>query len=117
MTDDADDLAQRYLALWTQYLTTLLADPRTTDTLRRWASFTERFAYPSAEGTADSAAPMPVMPPLFGAFGLPFGPGGAPTDALAQLARRVDDLERRLAALERQPTPRRPRRQRSRTGA
>ena len=44
---DADDPVQRYLVLWTQYLTALLADPRAMETLKRWMSFTGQFAYPA----------------------------------------------------------------------
>jgi hypothetical protein len=114
MDDNADDLAQHYLALWTQYLTALLADPRAMDTLKRWMSFTGQFAYPGAR-EAQGGAPPSAWPPFFGPFGLapvPPGAGAKPEqeDAVAELARRVDELERRLARLEPRPIPRRPRR-------
>jgi hypothetical protein len=106
---EADDLAQRYLTLWTQYLTALLADPAAMETLKRWASFTGQFAYP-ASGTAETGgAPFPAWPPFFGPFGMsPVPPGAADAsaeraDRLAALAQRVDALERRLAALEGKP--------------
>ena len=113
---DADDLAQRYLALWSQYLTALLADPAAMETLKRWVSFTRQFSYPKPESTPGSEAPFPVWPPFFGPFGMPPVPPGAASasaervDAVAALAQRVDELERRLAKLERQPTQPRSRR-------
>jgi hypothetical protein len=106
---DADDLARRYLALWTEYLTALLADPRAMETLKRWVSVTGQFSYPAPGDESAGAAPFPAWPPFFGPFGLPPAPPGAPgapqDDAVAALERRVAALERRLAALER-PKPR-----------
>ena|SRR5579863_8030244 len=102
---DADDLAQRYMALWTQYLTALLADPRAMETLKRWVAFTGQFSYPgSGAGEQAQGSPFPAWPPFFGPFGMPAGaaaPASGDADAVAALARRVDELERRLAALER----------------
>jgi hypothetical protein len=105
---DADDLAQRYLTLWTQYLAALLADPRAMETLKRWIAFTGQFSYPASGAAGQAgAAPFAGWPPIFGPFGLPAAPpgmaGGAAegTDAIAALAQRVDELEIRLAALER----------------
>lgn len=107
---EADDLAQRYLTLWTQYLTALLADPRAMETLKRWASFAGRFDYPAPGASAAGAAPVPPWPPFFGPFGMPVAlpgaSGDADTSALAALERRVAELERRLVAVER---PRKPR--------
>jgi hypothetical protein len=104
--NDADELARRYLALWTEYLTAFLADPRALETMKRWIAFTGQFTYPGS-GKAGvtgegGAAPVPPLPPIFGPFGpLPSPPaaaGGA--DAVAALTRRMDEIEHRLAALE-----------------
>jgi hypothetical protein len=106
---DADDPAQRYLALWTQYLTALLADPRAMETLKRWASFTQQFSYPAPGSAQRNEVPFPVWPPFFGPFAVP---PASPSDAdplagrVAALAQRVDELERRLAALEPLPKTR-----------
>jgi hypothetical protein len=121
---DADDQAQRYLALWTQYLTALLADPQAMETLKRWVAFTQQFSYPSSGSAQRNEPPFPVWPPFFGPFGMaPTLPGDADPSAarIAALAQRVDELERRLAALERKPSrtsaaPRTPRRNRSSGG-
>ncbi|HXP06662.1 MAG TPA: hypothetical protein VN808_21285 [Stellaceae bacterium] len=118
---DADELAQRYLALWTQYLTALLADPAAMETLKRWVSFTGQFAYPAPGEPQAGGAPFPAWPPFFGPFGLqPTSPGSADAGAggseIAALERRVEELERRLAALEHKPKPRDTRR-RPRSGA
>ena len=103
---DADELAQRYLALWTQYLTALLADPQAMETLKRWVSFTQQFSYPAPGSSRRNEAPFPVWPPFFGPFGPPAVPpdaAGERVDGLAELTQRVDELERRLVELERQP--------------
>jgi hypothetical protein len=108
---DADDLAQRYLAQWTQYLTALLADPRTLEMVQRWHSFASQFSYlGSKDAPSDSAAP-PAWPPFLVPFGMPTAPtGGAVPHAdgsaeNAALRRRIDELEERIALLERQRTP------------
>jgi hypothetical protein len=113
---DAEELAERYLTLWTQYLTALLADPRAVETLKRWTAFASRFSYPdpgttqaSATQPSGGAAPFPAWPPFFGPFAPPPASTPAP-DGLDALARRVDALERRLAALEHPQKPRRARR-------
>ena len=101
------------LALWTQYLTALLADPQAMETLKRWVSFTQQFSYPAPGPAQRNEAPLPVWPPFFGHLGSPSAPPGAtgePVDGLAELAQRVDELERRLAKLERQPRQPGPRR-------
>ena len=115
---DAEELAERYLSLWTQYLTALMADPRAMETLKRWMAFAGQFSYPAPGAAPAGGAPFPAWPPFFGPFGAPAPPTAADTpadqgDALARLARRVDALERRLAALERPPKPRRSRAQKS----
>ncbi|MBV9554182.1 MAG: hypothetical protein JO032_15480 [Alphaproteobacteria bacterium] len=102
---EADDVAQRYLRLWVQYLTALLANPRAVETLNRWTEFTGRFAYPPAADKDSAAPPAPTWPPFFGPFGLPPGAPGAPSDAIADLARRLDALEQRIAKLEGQGGP------------
>jgi hypothetical protein len=102
---EADDVAQRYLALWTQYLTALLADPRVVETLKRWQSFTAQFSHPTTDAEKAPEMPFPAWPPFFAPFGLPVAPPHAMGDdhQLADLARRVDELEHRLAALEHRP--------------
>lgn len=108
---DADDLTQRYLSLWTQYLTALLADPRAMETLKRWTAFAGQFAYPTSGSAQQGGTPFPAWPPFFGPFGVPSAPtAGGASEEIAALRRRIDDLEGRLAKLERQPTPRRSRR-------
>jgi hypothetical protein len=104
---DADELTQRYLALWTQYLTTLLADPRAMETLKRWVAFTGQFAYPAPSAAQQGGAPFPAWPPFFGPLGvLSATPPAAETATeIAELRRHVDELERRLAKLERRPAP------------
>jgi hypothetical protein len=102
---DADELARRYLALWTEYLSALVADPQAAELLQRWLAVTGQFA--KAAGEHAGAFAWPPVPPV-----------GSPADAAAaagasgerdavmgKLARRVAELERRLAALEPEPKP------------
>lgn len=111
---DADELARRYLSLWTEYLTALLGDPRALEMLKRWQALTGQFSYPDAGSSLAGGAPFSAWPPFFAPFGPPVPPaadaGAAQADALAALAERVDQLDRRLAAIERkigQPRTRR----------
>lgn len=109
---DADELARRYLTLWTEYLTRLLGDPRALEMLKRWLTLTGQFSYPAAGSSPATGAPFPTWPPFFAPFGPPVPPAGdggpAQADAVAALTERLDQLERRLAALEREPKPRSP---------
>lgn len=98
--NDADELAQRYLTLWTQYLTALLANPQAMETLKRWLSFAGTFAYPQPEAKQPGIPPLPAWPPFFGPFGLPPAPPADSSPKLAELAQRIDELECRLEALE-----------------
>jgi hypothetical protein len=110
---DPDELARRYLSLWTEYLTALLGDPRALEMLKRWLALTGQFSYPgTGSSPAPGGAPFAAWPPFFAPFGPPVPPvsgdgGTAQADALAALAARVEQLETRLAALEREPKPRR----------
>ncbi|HTQ34997.1 MAG TPA: hypothetical protein VMI30_12565 [Stellaceae bacterium] len=116
--NDADELARRYLTLWTQYLTALLADPRAMEMLKRWMEVAGRFSYPASDPAQPGGAPFPAWPPFFGPFGPPPIPNAPAADAdeIARLARRVDELERRLAVLESRPKPRRAPRRTRRSG-
>ena len=87
---DTDELARRFFALWGEYLTALAGDPQTLDVFRRWLG-------PAAAGEAAGSGPPPRAAAASAASGERDG-------AMAELARRVDELERRLAALE----PRKP---------
>lgn len=117
---DADELARRYLSLWTDYLTRLLGDPRALEMLKRWLTLTGQFSYPDAGSSPTGGAPFPAWPPFFAPFGPPVPPttdgGPAQATSVAALTERVDQLERRLAALEHGTKPRSPSR-RTRAGA
>jgi hypothetical protein len=119
---DADELARRYFALWAEYLTALVADPQAAAMLQRWIDLTGQFVK-VAEPTGERAGnPFPAWPPA------PAGVGprtaaataarasGERSGALDELARRVGELERKLAALEQQPATRRPRRRNRASG-
>jgi hypothetical protein len=99
--NDAEDLARRFLALWADYLTALLADPKAAELLQRWLAFGTSFLPGAAAGdgtAANGTGPAHRTAPAAGA-------SRERDDAVAQLARRVDELEQRLAALERRRRP------------
>src|SRR5712664_2878380 len=96
---EEDDLARRFVALWAEYLAALVADPKMSEPLRRWLAIAAgslgdaRAGLPSSRSAPDAAAAA--------------GASGERDLALAELARRVDELNERVAALERSRTPRR----------
>ena len=98
---EADDIARRFIALWSDYLAALAADPKTAEPLQRWL------------GLAAAAMPGSPAPDARPFDARPSGPSRSPADpaasagasgerdaAVAELARRLDELETRIAALE-----------------
>jgi hypothetical protein len=113
---DADELARRYFALWADYLTALISDPQAAELLQRWAAFTAQFARAAGERGGTPFAAWPPVPPADERSNGPTvdatTPAGASRqrdDAVGELTRRVDELERRLAASERNSKAARPR--------
>src|SRR5258706_13003910 len=102
MMSEADDVARRFIALWGDYLSALAADPKMAEPLHRWLGLV--------------AAAMPGSPTReAGPAGSARSPADAPAPArascerdaaVAELARRPDELENRLAAPPRRPRPR-----------
>jgi hypothetical protein len=93
---EADDLARRFFALWPEYLAALFADPNTAEPLRAWltaagAAAGFRTPEPARDDGAGSSAGAAAAA----------GPPGRGDAALVELARRVDELAERVAALER----------------
>src|SRR3982751_4728875 len=94
---DTEDVARRFVALWGDYLTALAADPKTAEPIRRWL------------GLIGGGAPDPPArePGAIGRSRSASGPAAAAgasaerDPAVAELARRLDELEGRIAALER----------------
>src|SRR5579872_3526766 len=102
---EEDDLARRFLALWSEYLTALLADPKMAEPVNRWmtlAGSALRAVPPGEAGTAGTASPPRPAADAAAAAGA----SGQRDDAVAQLARRVDELGNRVAALEQLAKPR-----------
>src|SRR5262249_40296090 len=96
--DDTEDLARRFLALWADYLTALAAEPKTTELLHKWFTLGNP-GQPKAPATDTGTAGSAI-----GAAAVS-GTSRERDDAMAELTRRVDELERRLAALERSARP------------
>jgi hypothetical protein len=90
---EEDDLAQRFFALWAEYLAALVADPKMTEQLGRWLAF--------AAGAPQNPAPGNAPPGSAPDAATAAGASGERDGAVAELARRVDELARRVAALER----------------
>ena len=61
---EADDLARRFFDLWAEYLAALLADPKTTEPLRRWLASTPGApaSRPPADADAGGAVHRRLMP-------------------------------------------------------
>jgi hypothetical protein len=96
----AEDLARRYLALWQDYVTALLADLATPEVLQHWA----------ANSSLHDEDPEPGDQPQHGQLPEPKSAAGSATapgssrerdDVVADLARRLARIEGRLADLER----------------
>src|SRR5260370_20259122 len=56
---EADELARRFLALWSDYLTALLSDPKTAEPLRRWLALATAAMPGLSAGDADPVGPAP----------------------------------------------------------
>jgi hypothetical protein len=108
---EADELARRFLALWSDYLTALLSDPKAAEPLRRWLGLAAAAMPGLSAGEANPAGP--ARPPSDAPAAA--GPSGERDAAVAELARRVDELAERVAALENRGRPVRAAKGRSRT--
>src|SRR5438132_703369 len=94
--NEADELARRFLALWSDYLTALLSDPKAAEPLRRWLGLAAAAMPGLSAGEANQAGP--ARPPSDAAAAA--GASGERDAVVAELARRVDELAERVAALE-----------------
>src|SRR5436190_18223375 len=94
--DEAEDLARRFLSLWSDYLTALAGEPKTTELLQRWLALSTA---PLRGGAGDenvTGEPAGTRARAASAAGA----SGQRDDAVDQFARRLDELETRIAALE-----------------
>ncbi|HEX2645801.1 MAG TPA: hypothetical protein VHO95_01100, partial [Candidatus Dormibacteraeota bacterium] len=89
---EEEDLARRFLALWAEYLAALSADPATSDMLRLWLALAAAFGDGTRARSSAAAAAAA-------------GASGELDAVMAELARRVDELDHRIAALERRRRP------------
>jgi hypothetical protein len=108
---EADELARRFLALWSDYLTALLSDPKAAEPLRHWLGLAAAAMPGLSAGEANPAGPARPPPDAAAAAGA----SGERDAVVAELARRVDELAERVAALERKRRPVRGDKGRSRT--
>src|SRR5947207_2103157 len=102
---EADDVARRFIALWGDYLTALAADPKMAEPLHRWLGLVAAAMPGSPAGDADPSGSnrAPARSPADAAASA--GAFGERDAAVAELARRLDELETRIAALERRRRP------------
>src|SRR5947208_1793316 len=102
---EADDIARRFIALWGDYLTALAADPKMAEPLHRWLGLAAAAMTGVPTRDADPSGPSraPARSPADAAASA--GPSGERDAAVAELARRLDELEARIAALERRRQP------------
>jgi len=93
---EEDDLARRFFDLWAEYLAALAVDPKMTEALRRWLAI----AAGSLQNPGPSDARTGVPPGSAADAATAAGASGERDAAVAELARRVDELALRVAELE-----------------
>src|SRR5215472_13870960 len=95
---DEEDLACRYLSLWQNYLTALIADPKEPSFREFWIAACAALAgAPLPREPVDPTRPTGSSPSAASATGASLERG----DAVANLASRLASVEDRIAALER----------------
>jgi hypothetical protein len=95
-----EDLARRFFALWTEYLTALATDPKMIEPLGRWLAFAAGALQNPAPGNAPPGSAPRSAPRSATDAATAAGASGERDAAVAELARRVDELSQRVAALE-----------------
>ena len=97
---DAVDLARRFLTLWEDYLAALLSDPARAGVLTPWDQIAlARAGDPGLrDGPAGQPAKQPGSPARAAAVA---DPPGERDHLVAELARRIADLEERVTGIER----------------
>src|SRR4051812_47194514 len=96
-----EELAGRFFALWTEYLSAVMADPHMVEPARRWlelAAGALQHAAPNDGGAPGEVRPAAEAAPAAAA-------SGERDRALVELSRRVDELSRRLDAVEQRAGP------------
>jgi hypothetical protein len=114
---DAEELAERFLALWSEYLTALLADPKLAEPARQWFDLAMGAVHKAGQNAAQhepgAASPASARSAASRPAADAAAAAGAPGErdaALGELTRRLDELNERVAALEaRRAKPARPR--------
>src|SRR5947208_5513953 len=96
----AEDLVRRYLALWQDYVAALLADLATPEVVRHWADSWSARMEDLGAGDQSERGQLPGPEPAADAATAP-GSSRERDDAVAELARRLARIEKRVAALER----------------
>src|SRR5258707_9088870 len=105
MMSEADDVARRFIALWGDYLTALAADPKMAEPLHRWLGLVAAAmpGSPAHDAGPSGSSRRPGRSPADAAA--PAGSSGERDGVVAEFARRLDELEARVAALERRRRP------------
>ena len=107
MSGDAPDLealAKRFLDLWQEQVAAAVADPALADWLARFLATPGQIgptSGPTSGMMPDAAAFADVFAAMAGRSPAAAAPCGAGDDRVDQLARRLGECEKRLAALER----------------
>jgi hypothetical protein len=99
-TNEEDDLARRFFGLWAEYLAALAADPKLIEPVGRWLALAAGALHNPAPGDASPWAPPGPQPRSQADAAAAAGASGERDAAVAELARRVDELSQRVAALE-----------------
>jgi hypothetical protein len=84
---DEDDLARRFVALWADYLSALLADPKTSEPLRRWLAIVAGSLQDPSAGEVPTGVPPRSPPGPQNDAAAAAGASGERDAAVAELAR------------------------------
>src|ERR1700751_3098957 len=90
---EADKLAHRFFALWGEYLTALIQEPKTAEPLRQWLTMAAG-ALPTSGDAELPSSPRSAAPAATSASA-----SSRSDAAVVELTRRVDELVERVAAL------------------
>src|SRR5437764_8102067 len=93
---DTDDVARGFVALWGDYWTALASDPKTAEPVRRWLGLIAA-AIPDPPAREPGTTGRSRSPSRAAAAA---GASAERDPAVAKLARRLVELEGRVAALE-----------------
>jgi hypothetical protein len=98
--DESEDLARRFLGLWGDYLTALAAEPKTAELVQSWLAFGTAPLRTEAGGEDGNGTGTEAPAGARRGAASAAAASRQRADVVDELARRIDELEKRIAALE-----------------